>query len=346
VAVQKIHGFYKQLLFRTYFFDEVVLIMMNRSAELLFWVGRYIERIENHTRLIDVNYHIRHELIRNENEQAYMWERLVGAIGHVQTFNSKHEKANEKTVIQFLTFDQTNANSIYSCVQQTRNNMRALRQLLPDELWDITNTFYLWLKEQDIETVMKQSPYLFYQKIREWLAIFNGTVNSIMVRDQEWNFIQAGKHLERSENILRILYAIYLNFIEDRSFSHDKNHYNRLIVLLKSVSGYEGFRKFHANNVVFEKVFEFMMLNPVFPRSVHFALTSLESNLQNIKQQDYNFALLSDQAIDLTAKIKEILAGVQGELYGLDLLYKMLESCHQLGGTISETFFQEVLVEA
>ncbi|MGM0876064.1 MAG: alpha-E domain-containing protein [Bacillota bacterium] len=320
--------------------------MMNRCAELLFWVGRYIERIENHTRLIDVNYHMRHELKRNENEEDYMWERLVAAIGNGNTINKKYETMNEKTVIQFLTFDKTNTNSIFSCVHQTRTNMRALRQLLPDEMWDITNAFYLWLKEQNIQSVMEQSPYLFYQRIREWLSIFNGTADSIMVRDQEWNFIQAGKHLERSENILRILYAIYLNFMEDGSLPRDKSDYNRMIVLLKSVGGYEGFRKFHANNVTFEKVVEYMMLHPSFPRSVNFSLTSLEYNLQNIKQQDYNFALLSDQAIDLTVKIKEILAGVQGELYGLDLLYQMLGSCHQLGNTISKTFFQEEFVGA
>jgi uncharacterized alpha-E superfamily protein len=89
-----------------------------------------------------------------------------------------------------------------------------------------------------------------------------------------------------------------------------------------------------------------MMLNPTFPRSVNFALTSLESNLQSIKQQDYNFVLLSDQALDLTVKIRDILAGVQGELNGLDLLYQMLVSCDQLGDTISKTFFQEEFVGA
>jgi uncharacterized alpha-E superfamily protein len=320
--------------------------MMNRSAELLFWVGRYIERTENHTRLIDVNYHLRHELKGKENEQVYMWERLVAAIGNVTTFNNYYGTINEETVIKFLTLDQSNPNSIFSCVHQTRTNMRALRPLLPDELWDIINAFYLWLKEEDLDSVMTQSPYLFYQRIREWLSIFNGTVDSIMVRDEEWNFIQAGKHMERAENILRILNAIYLNFMEDGTLSRDQNHYNRMIVLLKSVGGYEGFRKYHANNVTFEKVIEFIMLNHTFPRSVSFALTSLESNLQAIKHQDYNFALLSDQAIDITVKIKEILAGVKGELYGLDLLYQMQGSCHQLGGIISKTFFQEESVGA
>lgn len=320
--------------------------MMNRCAELIFWVGRYLERIENHTRLIDVNYHLRHELKRNETEQDYNWERLVDAIGCVDIFNRKYETINEKTALHFLTFDKTNKNSIFSCVQQTRTNIRVLRQYLPNELWDIINSLYLWLKEQDIDSVMRQSPYLFYQQIRERLTIFNGTVDSTMVRNQEWNFIQAGKNLERAENILRTLNTIYLNFIEDGSLSRDNNNYNRVFALLKSVGGYEGFRKFYANNVTFENVIEFLILNSTFPRSVHFALTALEANLQSIKQKDYNFSFLSNQEIELTVKMKEIREGVREDLYELDLLRQMLQSCHQLDDTISKTFFQEKYVEA
>ncbi|HWL25246.1 MAG TPA: alpha-E domain-containing protein [Ureibacillus sp.] len=320
--------------------------MMNRCAELMFWVGRYLERIENHTRLIDVNYHLRHELKRNATEQDYNWERLVGAIGHVDIFKSKYETINEKTILHFLTFDKTNQNSIFSCVQQTRTNIRVLRQYLPNELWDIINSLYLWLKERDIDSVMRQSPYLFYQQIRERLTIFNGTVDSTMVRNQEWNFIQAGKNLERAENILKTLNTIHLNFIEDGCLSQDNNNYNRMLALLKSVGGYEGFRKFYANNVTFENVIEFLILNSTFPRSVHFALTSLEANLQSIKQKDYNFSFLSNQEVELTGKMKEIREGVREELYELDLLRQMLQSCHQLGDTISKTFFQEEYVEA
>jgi uncharacterized alpha-E superfamily protein len=320
--------------------------MMNRCAELLFWVGRYVERVENHTRLIDVNYHMRHELKRNENEQDYLWERLISAIGNVETFHQKYETIDEQTVLQFLTFDKTNPNSIFSCVHQSRTNLRALRQLLPDELWDISNTFYLWLKEQNVLTAMEQSPYLFYQKIREWLATFNGTADSIMVRDQEWNFIQAGKYLERTENVLRTLQAIYLNFMEDGFLMKDNHNYNRMIVLLKSVGGYEGFRKFYANNVTFENVVEYMMVHPTFPRSVHYSLHSLESSLQTIKHKDYNFALLSDQALEVTEQIRQILAGVQREKNGLELLNQMLGSCQQLGHTISKTFFLEEFVGA
>ena len=35
--------------------------MLNRNAEALFWIGRYMERAENHARLIDVHYHLQSE---------------------------------------------------------------------------------------------------------------------------------------------------------------------------------------------------------------------------------------------------------------------------------------------
>ncbi|MCM3729667.1 alpha-E domain-containing protein [Neobacillus cucumis] len=320
--------------------------MMNRCAELLFWVGRYMERAENHTRLIDVNYHMRHELKGIDNNQDYIWERLVSAIGDVDLFKTRHLDINETSVLEFLTFDRRHANSIFSCIQQTRTNMRALRQLLPSELWDTINDFFLWLKEQTVNTVMIQSPHMFYQRVREWISLFNGIAESVMVRGMEWNFIQAGKYLERAENTVRILHSIFTNFIKDGFPYRDKDHYNRMIVLLKSVGGYEAFRKLQADEVTFTKVTEFMMLNPGFPRSVHFALTSLDSCLNTIKQQDYHFAILSDQAIQLTAQIKATLAGGHPEFDGLVPLNDMLISCHQLGIDISKTFFQEETITA
>lgn len=323
--------------------------MMNRSAELLFWIGRYMERAENHTRLIDVNYHMRHELKGIETEQAYIWEKLVAAIGDVHAFKAKHPDVNEASALHFLTFERLHPTSIFSCIYQSRNNMRALRQLLPSELWNTINAFYLWLMEQDISTLMKPSPHMFYQRVREWLSLFNGMADSLMVREPEWNFIQAGKYMERAENTVRILHTIYTNFMHDGFPFRDQNHYNRMIVLLKSVGGYEAFRRFHANDVSFAKAAEFMMLNPTFPRSVQFSLTSLESRLNAIKQQDYDFAVVSDQAILLTAKIKAILSGLDEghpEQDGWELLHDMLRSCHQLGLGISKTFFQEEFVTA
>lgn len=314
--------------------------MMNRFAQLLFWAGRYMERAENHARLLDVHYHMRHEIRGNQYDQDYVWEKLVSAVGDASGFKANHAIANELTALHFLTFESSNSNSIYSLIQQTRSNIRTVRQLLPGELWEIVNSFYLWLKDQDVQKVMLQSPYMFYQRVREWVLLFNGAADSMMIREQEWNFIQAGKYLERTVNTARILHNISANLLNDSDYIQDQNNYHRMILLLKSVGGYEAFRKFHANDVTFAKVLAFLLLNPGFPRSIHFALTSLESYLKEIKQKDYDYTLLS---------VKSILAGLDDRHSGhggSDLLHDLLRSCNQLGDSISKTFFQEEIVGA
>lgn len=303
--------------------------MMNRYAEWLFWIGRYMERAENHSRLIDANYHMRHELRGNENDRDYIWEKLVSAVGDLARFKENNAIANEWTVLHFMTFERTNSNSIYSIIHQARNNIRALRQLLPRELWEIVNSLYLWLQDQDVNKLMQQSPYMFYQRVREWISLFYGAADSTMLREQEWNFLQAGKYLERAENTVRILQIIQANLISNPASSQDKSHYNRMIVLLKSVGGYEAFRKSHADNVTFARVMEFLILNPHFPRSIQFAFASLESYLKAITQEDFDFMELPNPG-----------------LRGSDLLHELLQSCNQLGFSISKAFFQEDIVGA
>lgn len=321
--------------------------MMNRTAETLFWTGRYLERVESHTSFIDVNYHMRHVLLNHQDECK--WERLIASISDIHLFKEHFEQANETTALQFLTFEKYNQNSIFSCVSYIRNNIRTLRQLLPSELWDSINGFYLWLKEQDISKLMMQSPHIFYQRIKEWIYLFNGVAESTMVRNQVWYFIQAGKFFERAENSMRILHRFYVNFINDYPYNNQDN-YQRLMILLKSASGYEAFRKLYANQVTFAKVIEFLISHPTFPHSVRYSLSSMEQCLMKIKQQDYPFNIIAGEAIDFVEIIKANLSNLheheQDYSVELHLFHEMLESINRLGLEVSETFFQGEIVEA
>lgn len=324
--------------------------MMNRTAEALFWIGRYMERIENHTRLMDVNYHMRHELKGSAgDEREYMWERLVAAIGDISLFKQHYYAVKETTVLHFLMFDQSHNNSIFSCIRQARQNLRSLRQLLPEELWEVANAFYLWMGEQNMEKVMLRSPHAFYQRVREWVALFNGVADSTMVREREWYFIQSGKHLERAENTLRLLQSVYTALNRDGSSLTSSDIYNRMIILLKSVSGYGAFRKFYADEVVCSKVTRFMMLNAGFPRSVMFAVTCCGAALTAIQAQDCQFESLLNESKAITEELRETLAHCNNGLSQHDILEaigRMLLLCDQLGYAISKTFFQEEFVEA
>lgn len=316
--------------------------MMYRTAETLFWIGRYIERAENNARRIDINFHMRHVLADNEGECR--WEKLIASLGDISLFKKHFNYADETSSLQFLTFDEQNHNSLFSTIRHTRNNIRSLRQLLPSEIWDSINGFYLWLSRQNVRTLMAPSPYTFYQHFQEWLSRFNGTADSTMLRDNEWNFIQAGKFFERTENAIRTLHSFYLNSPKGCFGMNNPQHYNYYMLLLKSTGSYEAFRRSHADDVSFEKIVEFLLLHPTFPRSVQYSLTALENYLLEIKQQDYQFSILADTVENFVGKMKNNLTNLQTEndqFLGLSFIQTMFDGVNMLGLDISNTFFQE-----
>lgn len=83
--------------------------MLNRNAEALFWIGRYMERAENHARLIDVHYHLQvdDEMVSIEgklnaeaSEPSYSkWVRIVDALGSREAYEQQYGSYNERDVL-------------------------------------------------------------------------------------------------------------------------------------------------------------------------------------------------------------------------------------------------------
>ncbi|MGO4110439.1 alpha-E domain-containing protein [Paenibacillus sp. YAF4_2] len=314
--------------------------MINRYAELLLLIGRLLERADNYSRIINVYYSMRDELV--EEEQGYTWERLVAAVGDIEEFKRVQPQASERAVLHYLTFERSNEDSIFSCVQQARTHIRTLRPMLPVELWDIINSFYLWLKEQEVNKMMPQSPYMFYKRVNEWLSMFNGAADSTMVRGQSWNLLQSGKFLERLNGTVRIIHATYGNLLRDTKQLNEEARYNRFLVLLKSCGGYEAFRKFHAQDVRLAEVTEFLLRNAEFPRSVRFAIDSLASYVEINPLVHQSIKTLSIQTSDVLACIR-----ANKQRYGDHvteevqlLLQQLLHSQGDLGSFIAEACLQ------
>jgi len=310
--------------------------MLTRNAESLYWLGRYMERVENHARLIDVLYHIRSE--GSDRAIESRWARLVDILGVRQAYTSRHDGYREREVLAFLTLDSVNGNSLIACLSKARSNLRSLRELLPTELWDTLNQFYMWLKETDIEEVLVDSPHLFFSRIKEWCGLFHGVQQSVMLRGDEWHFLECGRSLERAENSVRILLSVWSAVKDER-----EEAYPYLQGVLKSVSGYQAFRRFHADAVTVDAINEFLLLNRLFPRSVHFSFTALDHHLRSLHYADPEERYPRERVIRLAGKIKAELDCLEademsGEATGV-LLVKLLESNQALGNALARAFF-------
>lgn len=310
--------------------------MLNRNAEALFWIGRYIERAENHARLIDVHYHIQQE--EDFQEEGHKWARLIDALGVRTEYLRQFETFAEEDVLSFITLDLGNSNSVYSCVYQARNNLRTLRQHLPSEMWDIMNSFHLWLAEQSVGDIMR-NPYEFYRQIKERAALFLGTEHSVMLRGNEWRFIESGRFLERAENTTRILQSVTASC----KGKEVQRMYTLLQAVLKSVSGYQAFRRYYADDMSMGCIFEFLIASGSFPRSIRFSFHMLEEHLSKLELEPGERGSGHENVIRQAGRLKAKLDYMDHEEItgdGADeVLHVLMNACQRLGETMAGAFF-------
>ena len=114
--------------------------MLARVADSIYWMSRYVERAENVARFIEVNLNLMLDLPVGSAQQ---WQPLVDTTGDAAEFAKQYGTATQRDVIQFLTFDQENTNSILSCLRGARENARSVREIISSEMWEQLNEFYL-----------------------------------------------------------------------------------------------------------------------------------------------------------------------------------------------------------
>ncbi|MFC6333728.1 alpha-E domain-containing protein [Paenibacillus septentrionalis] len=324
--------------------------MLNRTAEALFWIGRYMERAENHARLIDVYYHLQQDEFNHSDafdakQHSDKWKRIVDALGSKASFEHEYGDYSEHTVLLYVTLDRENPNSLVSCVSHARNNLRTLRELAPTELWEVLNSFYLWLKDQNGEAMLMDSPHKFFSQIKTWCNMFYGSAHSVMPRHNEWSFMECGRYLERAENTLRILHTVQpaLKLTSIQSYPY-------LQGVLKSLSGYQTYRRLYADTLSVERILEFVVLNPIFPRSVHFAFHQLVERIRSFDLSEKQLKLAHERIVRQISKLTAELDCIEVSELTCEtkdeLTKRLLDSCSWIGEEFGKTFFLDGVVSA
>src|SRR3954452_5244341 len=99
--------------------------MLSRTAENLYWLARYVERAEYIARTIDATLRVTAlptAYIGKTNE----WDSALLTAGVSSSFYRIHSAADERNVIEFLSFSPDNPSSIRNCIENARLNSRSV----------------------------------------------------------------------------------------------------------------------------------------------------------------------------------------------------------------------------
>lgn len=253
--------------------------MLSRVADSIYWMNRYIERAENYARFIDVNLNLTLDLPPGLPQQ---WKPLVITTGDDALFKKRYGEATKENVIQFLTFERDNPNSILSCLYKARESARTIREIISTEMWEQINEFYLKVQvavSRTGWTTEKLSD--FFREVKTGSYLFGGIMDSTISHSEGWHFGRIGRFLERADKTTRILDVKYFLLLPNPGDVGTPVDLLQWSAVLKSASAFEMYRKSYGEINPYN-IAQFLILDREFPRAIHYLLIQAERSLHAI----------------------------------------------------------------
>jgi len=312
--------------------------MLSRLADSMYWMARYLERAGETARLMEINllYLIEAEEDMSEDDR---WRPILQIASVDELYEEHYGSGGISTprVLQFISSGRSNPSAIRTCLRLFRENARVARDRISKEMWEAVNEIWMSFDERLRGTLTQERAGALFVELRNQVARFNGLVTSTMMRGEAYAFFQLGGCLERADMTCRILDVKYHIILPDLSMVGSALDYYQWAALLKSLSGFEAFRRSCHSGFMPADVAEFVVLNSDFPRSVAFSVDRIKAALEIIgtEGKEATRAACDDLCAKVHRSKEEIFAEGLHEYLG-DLLLRI----GRLHNSLSEEFFQ------
>lgn len=319
--------------------------MLSRTADSLYWMGRYFERAEYTARLL----HVHLDLTLDQPEATTDLRRQYVLAILDLPLNYEHV-TDDYTLTDFMVFDEENLDSVKSCISAARENARQVREQISSEMWNQLNEFYLYVDKADVDATWSAQPQEFLHNINAGALTFQGITNSTMNHDQGWHFVEAGRSIER---VLTTVRNLRVHFCRDEYSPESAQNESALdeglrwTSALRICTALEAYTKYHTARLVPEKILDFLLLNPVFPHSVAFAVNMLHEALKGVvdsthkQRSDRGYRRAARLSAELQyAEVDEILeSGLE------EYLREITKQCLQIHEAIYDAYITHDLPE-
>ncbi|NND04324.1 MAG: alpha-E domain-containing protein [Acidimicrobiia bacterium] len=225
----------------------------------MFWMGRYIERAADVTRMLDVAYHA--QLERSPELADQVWRDLLRVLyleeRYRELFDDEMTTANMN---QLVVFDKEAPSSVWTSVSEARTNVMNLRDAVPSELLEAVNRLYTRLASGSMVKFV-DNPHELYDTLSGHCRGIAGAITETMSREDQYRFLALGRLLERAEMTCRMI-----------DVNRSSDDVATWMSVLRSVSGFHGFIRSQGPLAPARDVVAYMLQEPSFPFGVLYCL--------------------------------------------------------------------------
>jgi uncharacterized alpha-E superfamily protein len=313
--------------------------MLSSTADHLFWMARSMERAENTARMLDVTY--RMALLKHDEGQPFQeWTAMLTISGLYEKYVERHGLVTAENVLHFMSLDETNPSSIYSTLYNARENARAVRGTVTQEMWEAINHTWLEMRDTTPETLSGDRVSEFFEWVKDRSHMSRGVTHGTMLRDDGFRFLRLGTFLERGDNTARLLDVKYHILLPSLAEVGGAADYYQWSAVLRSLSALSSYRKVYRDLITPRRVAELLILRRDVPRSL-----AACANEVNRLAQELN-GPRSKELIRRTGRLDaELRYGVIEDVMATGLheyLTAYLERIYGIAEEISRTYFWAV----
>ena len=272
--------------------------MLSRTAQNLYWMGRYIERADATARLVEMGR--RMTMLPSANAEWRSVARASGCAGDL----AENANTSDRDIIVRLLLDPQNPSSIRCCVAQARANAKAIRTALTSDMWEALNEHWRLLETLDSERAIEELP-IWLDWTKQRAAAFRGAAETSLLRNDGYIFLKLGELIERAEMTLRLLNVKYYVLLPETDVVGGGRDFHQWTSVLRATSALRAYHHVNRGDYTPWGIAEFLVLNPHFPRSAAYCYGQLDRRLGELS------ALYGGQRFECHATAADMLARLQ-----------------------------------
>ncbi|WP_306002235.1 alpha-E domain-containing protein [Brevundimonas sp. C43] len=240
--------------------------MLSRTADSLYWTGRYMERADFLARILEAAIRLA-ALPAKDQAAVTAWAGAIASSGVKAGFDATGRTVSEKSVREYLAFGFDNPTSIKACITKARTNARSVRTALTIELWEAINGAWNGLNELG-EPTKRDDFTNFLDFVKSTSLAVEGASSRTMLRNDAYWFLRLGMAIERADNTARLLDVKYHLLLPPGERVGGQLDYFQWTTLLREVSALTAYRWVYRESVRPWLVADLLVLNRQMPRSL------------------------------------------------------------------------------
>lgn len=238
--------------------------MLSRTASSLYWLGRYVERADFIARLVEATVRLDALSARPAGEAA--WASALSVTYTEEAYAAAHQTISQQPVAHFLTLDMSHPGSIVRCLEQARNNARAVRTALTREAWTAINRLWLLFAKR-VSPGGAATTLALVEGVMAEARGFEGAIHRMMGNEATM-LIQLGAAIERADNTARLLDVKYHLLLPEGERVGGLVDRDQWTTILQTVSAVTAYRWLYSDGLRPANVIDLLITRSELPRSL------------------------------------------------------------------------------